>query len=277
MSVVHGMWASVAPSWGEYAEYADARGATITARMLSLSVPRPGERVLELACGAGGVGLAAAPLVAPTGEVVLSDVVAEMTLIAAARAAALGVSGVTTKVLDLDRVDEPDASYDVVLCREGLMFALDHAAAVGEMGRVLRPGGRVVVAVWAAPERNPWLSVLFRAVSAHLGEPVPPPGVHGPFALGDPDRLRALFAGAGFVDVSVEEVPTPLRDASFEQWWTRTTALAGPLALRLAALTPDGRAALERAVRDAVRPFWTPAGLEFPGVTLLASAHVGAA
>ena len=70
-------------SWGEHADYVDSRAAIVTARLLTLSDPQPGQRVLELACGAGGVGLAASPLVGPTGEVVLSDVVDEMTSIAA--------------------------------------------------------------------------------------------------------------------------------------------------------------------------------------------------
>jgi ubiquinone/menaquinone biosynthesis C-methylase UbiE len=65
---LHGMWASVAPAWGEHAGYADTRGAAITEAMLELSAPRPAERVLELACGAGGVGIAAARLVGPEGE-----------------------------------------------------------------------------------------------------------------------------------------------------------------------------------------------------------------
>jgi ubiquinone/menaquinone biosynthesis C-methylase UbiE len=152
---LHGMWASVAPSWGEHAEYADTRGAPITAGMLELSAPRPGERVLELACGAGGVGIAAAQLVGPTGEVALSDVAPEMTAIAAARAAALGLGNVRTLTLDLDDLDQPDQAYDVVLCREGLMFALDPARALGEIRRVLRPGGRVALAVWAHGPATP--------------------------------------------------------------------------------------------------------------------------
>jgi ubiquinone/menaquinone biosynthesis C-methylase UbiE len=268
---LHGMWASVAPAWQTHAEYADARGAAITARMLELAAPGPGARVLELACGAGGVGLAAAGRVGPDGEVVLSDVVPEMTAIAGARAN--GLHNVRTRVLDLERVDEPDASYDVVLCREGLMFALDPEAAVREIARVLRPGGRVALAVWGPRLRNPWLHVLFETVSAHLGEPVPPPGIPGPFALDDPSRLGGLLAGAGLTEVVVEEVETPLRDPSFEQWWTRTAALAGPLAGRIAALPPSARAALEASLREAVRPFSTSAGLEFPGVSLLAGAH----
>ena len=154
---LHGMWAAVAGSWGEHADYVDARAAGVTRAMLAASRPQPGERVLELACGPGGVGIAAAELVAPGGEVVLSDVAAEMTAIAAARAAATGLGNVSTRVLDIERIDEPDASYDVVLCREGLMFAPDPARAAREIRRVLRPGGRVAIAVWGPRERNPWL------------------------------------------------------------------------------------------------------------------------
>src|SRR3982074_3353810 len=120
---LQGMWAAVAGSWATHAEYVDARGTAMTAKMLELSAPRPGERVLELACGAGGLGFAAAPLVAPGGEGVLSDVVPEMTSIAAARAETRGLSNVRTCVLDLEQIEQPDHSYDVVLCREGLMFA----------------------------------------------------------------------------------------------------------------------------------------------------------
>ena len=270
---LHGMWASVAPAWGEHADYADTRGAAITAAMLELAAPRPGERVLELAGGAGGVGIAAARLVGPTGEVVLSDVAAEMTRIAAARAAALGLGNVRGLILDLDDLAQPDRAYDVVLCREGLMFALDPAHAVAEIRRVLRPGGRVALAVWGPRARNPWLGLVFDAVGAQLGVPVPPPGIPGPFALDDPDRLGRLLADAGLADVAVTEVPTPLRDACFDAWLTRTSALAGPLASRLAALPEQARRQLRARLAEAVRPYPTPNGLDFPGVSLLAAAR----
>ena len=152
---LRGMWAAVAPGWADHAAYADARGAEVAEAMLALTKPQPGERVLELACGPGGLGLAAAKRVAPTGEVVLSDIVAQMTSIAAARASALGLTNVTTRELDLEQIDEPDASYDVVLCREGLMFVPDPARAALEIKRVLRAGGRFAVAVWGPREHNP--------------------------------------------------------------------------------------------------------------------------
>ena len=127
------MWGSVAGGWAEHAEFVESRGARVTATLLELAAPGPGERVLELACGAGGVGLAAAPLVGPDGEVVISDVAPEMTAIARARAEALGLANVRVRELDLEQIDEPDESYDVVLCREGLMLVPDPARAAREI------------------------------------------------------------------------------------------------------------------------------------------------
>jgi SAM-dependent methyltransferase len=267
-----GMWGTVAAGWAQHADYADARGAQSADRMLDLADVRPGDRVLELACGPGGLGLAAADRVGPTGEVVLTDVAEAMTAIAASRAAERGLTNVSTRVLDLEHIDEPDGSCDVVLCREGLMFAVDPAASSAAIARVLRPGGRVAVAVWGPRERNPWLGLVMDAVSTQIGSPVPPPGVPGPFALGDAGRLRGLLADAGLADVQVGELPVPLRAASFDEWWTRTLALAGPLPAILAAMPAAGVRALRERAREAVRPYETAAGgMDFPGVTLLAS------
>ena len=270
---LHGMWAAVADGWAEHADYVDTRAAVATDRLLELAAPRPGERVLELACGPGGLGLAAAMRVAPGGEVVMSDVAGEMTAIAAARAEALGLTNVSTRELDLEHIDEPDGSYDVVLCREGLMFAPDPGGAAREMARVLRPGGRVALAVWGPRERNPWLGLVLDAASAQLGKPVPPPGVPGPFSLDDGDRLASLLAKATLDDVTVSELAVPLRARSFDEWWTRTSALAGPLAAMLAALPEDARQSLRARARESIGDYETPDGIEFPGVTLIAVAR----
>jgi SAM-dependent methyltransferase len=272
---LHGLWAAVAPQWGAHADYVDARGAGITATMLERAALRPGQRVLELAAGPGSVGMAAAPLVAPGGEVVLSDVVPEMTAIAARRATARGLTDIRTAVLDIEQIDQPDQAYDVVLCRDGLMFAADPARAVGEIARVLRPGGRAVLAVWGPRERNPWLGLVLDGVSAQLGVPMPPPGIPGPFALDDADRLRGLLAdtGAGLVDVAVDELDTPLHAGSFDEWWTRTSSLAGPLAQILAALPDEATHALRTRVEEAAAPYMTPTGLDLPGLNLLATAR----
>jgi SAM-dependent methyltransferase len=268
---VHGLWTNVAPAWREHAGYIDGRGAEITARLLDLAALEPGHRVLELACGAGGLGLAAAAVVAPGGEVVMSDIVPELAEAAAERARERGLTNATGRVLDIERIDEPDAAYDAVICREGLMFAVEPARATAEIGRVLRPGGRLAAAVWGPPERNPWLTPLMDSLSAHLGRPVPPPGFPGPFSLSDAGRLAQLLESGGLTDVEVTELEVVTRAGSFDEWWTRTCALAGPVASILASLPPEGLAAVHERTQQAASPYASAMGLEFPGVTLLAS------
>jgi ubiquinone/menaquinone biosynthesis C-methylase UbiE len=270
---LRGMWAEVAGGWAEHAERVDERSAQLTRKMLEVTAPRRGERVLELACGPGGAGLAAAELVAPGGEVVLSDIAAEMTLIASQRAAARGLRNVTARVLDLEQIEEPDESYDVVLCREGLMLVPDPERAAREIRRVLRPGGRVALAVWGPRQRNPWLSVMFDAISAQLGCPVPPASIPGPFSLEDAEALGALLGDAELSEVSVNELSVPLRAGSFEEWWTARCALAGPLTKILASLPADAHDAIRARAKEQTRPYETADGLEFPGIALLASGH----
>jgi SAM-dependent methyltransferase len=272
-SKLHEMWAEAAPGWAEHAEHVDERAARLTETMLDRATLAPGDRVLELACGPGGTGLAAARRVTPRGEVVLSDVAAEMTAVAAARAQARGLTNVLTRVLDLERIDEPDASFDVVLCREGLMLVPDPARAAREIRRVLRPGGRAAFAVWGPRERNPWLGVMFDALSAQLGCPVPPTGIPGPFSLEDADKLAALLIQAGLSEVRVNEAPVPLRAGSFEEWWTARCALAGPLTKILAAVPEDVTRAIRDRAHAAATPYERSDGVEFPGVALIASAR----
>jgi enediyne biosynthesis protein CalE5 len=267
---LHRQWDSVAAAWGEHAEYADGRGEPVTGRLLEATKPEQGERVLELACGAGGVGIEAARLVGPTGAVVLSDVSPEMTAIAASRAR--GLDNISSRPLDLEQIDEPDASYDVVLCREGLMLVPDPARGAREIRRVLKPGGRAAVAVWGPRERNPWLTVVFDAVAAALGAPVPPPGIPGPFSLDDGDRLAAILREAELADVKVVEVAVPYVASSPDEWWARTVTLAGPLAKRLAGLPEPALEALRARALDGIADYATPDGrLVIPGVSLVAS------
>jgi SAM-dependent methyltransferase len=180
---------------------------------------------------------------------------------------------VSARPLDLEDIDEPDGSYDVVLCRDGLQFATDRARAVAEIARVLRSGGRTAIAVWGPQVRNPWLGLVLDAVGEHLGRPTPPPGVPGPFSLGDREELQDLLAGAGLTAVSVDELPVPLHARSFERWWATTTALAGPLQMVLADLAPDDLLAVQAIARRSARTYETPDGLVFAGVALVAGAR----
>jgi SAM-dependent methyltransferase len=270
---IHGMWAGVAPAWGADADSVDARAAAITGCMLESTNLGRGARVLELACGPGGAGLAAAERVGPDGEVVVSDVAEGMVDIARRRAAARGLRNVSAKVLDLEAIAEPDGAYDAVLCREGMMFALDPTHAAREMHRVLRPAGRVAISVWGPREDNPWLGLLLDGITEITGMVVPPPGGPGPFALSDADRLRDLFVDAQFAAVAVDRVAAPLRTPSFAAWWTRNLTLAGPVVNVVNGLDDATRSRLRDTVRAAVAAYETDDALELPGVALVLKAR----
>lgn len=272
---VHAMWSAVAASWGEHVDHTEERAAGVTRTMIDAVAPAPGDHVLELACGAGGLGLALADRVTPGGRVLLSDVSAEMVAIAATRARELAdPSTVSATVLDIEQIDLPDDSVDVVVCREGLMFALDPEAALREITRVMRPGGRVSVAVWAAKEHNPWLGVLADAVEERTGTSVPPPGMPGPFALGEKDRLGELLTGAGLESVQVTAQEVPTHDASFEDYWHLRVALAGPLQKRLAALPPQELDAVRDRVRAGLSQYQAADGLRIPGLSYIGTGRL---
>jgi hypothetical protein len=137
------------------------------------------------------------------------------------------------------------------------MFAVDPAHALREIHRVLRPTGRVAVAVWGPRADNPWLGVLLDTITEVTGIVAPPPGFPGPFALSDEGGLRQLFAGAGFIDLAVDHVGAPLRSASFDAWWTRNLTVAGPVVAILNGLDDAARTELRDAVRAAVARYET--------------------
>ena len=266
---LHAMWSAAAPSWGEYADYVDERGAVVGEAMLAAAGIRPGDNVLELGCGPGGVGFAAAELVGPDGQVVLSDVAPEMTVIAAERAERRGLRNVVTRELDMEHLDIPDSSFDKVLCREALMLVAEPAAAAREARRVLRPDGRAVFAVWGPPAANPWLSALLDAVSAQLGAPVPPPGMPGPFALSGSGALADVLSAGGFHDVDVSEVAVPMHVGSLDDWWRMVPSLAGPVAALLGSLPDDITSTIRGTAEAALHPFADQTGYTIPGLSLI--------
>jgi SAM-dependent methyltransferase len=142
---------------------------------------------------------------------------------------------------------------------------------VQEVFRVLRPGGRAAFAVWGPPVANPWLRLPFELVRAQAGVPNPPAGSVGPFALADAHRLEELLVTAGLVEVEVARQDVPMHVRSFDEWWLRTSALAGPLAGIIAAMPAEARDDLRSRLREAAAEFVTPTGLDFPGLSLLAS------
>ncbi len=235
--------------------------------------PQPGHIVLELAAGPGDTGLLAAELIAPGGRLICSDAVAPMLDVARDRAAELGIANVNFRELDAEWIDLETATVDGVLCRFGYMLLADPAAALRETRRVLRPGGRLALAVWAEASTNPWLSLRTRELAGRkLIEPAVP-GAPGPFALADGDQLAALIADAGFNTIETEAIELLRRFASFDAYWQDAYDLGTDFARIADELDADSRDDLARALRAALGPYTDAAGgLAIPARAIVAAA-----
>jgi SAM-dependent methyltransferase len=212
-------WETMADGWK--ANRAAFQGATLPVSrwMVEAIHPQPGHRVLELSAGLADTGLLAAELVAPGGSVLITDGAAAMVEAAREHAAELGATNVELRQMQAEWIDLPTATVDGVLSRFGYMLLVDPEAALRETRRVLKPGGRVALAVWAPPEENPWWSVVREAIDAAGLAPPVAPGQPGPFSLSAPGAVEDLLYTAGFDDVEVEALDVHFEAPSLDAWW----------------------------------------------------------
>jgi ubiquinone/menaquinone biosynthesis C-methylase UbiE len=221
--------------------------APVTGELIRTAALHPGARVLDVACGTGVVTRAAAERVGPTGLVTGIDIAPDM--IAVARTIPAGGAPITWEEADAASLPLPDGSYDVGLCQMGLMF-VDRAGALGELHRVLSPGGRVVV---STPGRiQPLLEAMQQAIADNV-DPSLGAFVGVVFSMPDPSVLADLLLDAGFGDVKSKvytatfDLPGP---AEFLWNYINLTPM-GPL---VAAAPEEAKAAMERQFVDAATP-----------------------
>jgi len=131
----------------------------VTAWLVRQINPGPGEIILELLAGTGDTGFVAASFLGPNGRLICSDRSAEALDIAKMRANELGINNVEFRVLNPEKIELPDNSVDAVICKWGIT-STNHMETLRESRRVLRPGGRLALAVWGDPIKNPWISLI---------------------------------------------------------------------------------------------------------------------
>ncbi|ROS43124.1 class I SAM-dependent methyltransferase [Amycolatopsis thermoflava] len=228
-------------------------------QLLDLAAPQPSDQVLDVACGTGVIARAAEPLAAAVTGIDLDE-----DMLAVARSKSSGVRWLHG---DATRLDLPAHSFDLVTCQQGLQFLPDRAAAVREWRRVLKPGGRIAVAMWRDARFHPQFAALSRAFEDHLG-PEAGAALRAPFAGPQPTELRALFADAGFASVRLRIGLVPVRFGSVAEM-AEHEASATPAAPAFAAAAEETRITIVGELAAELADWVDDDGLTFPLVTWL--------
>jgi SAM-dependent methyltransferase len=265
-------WKAMAPGWERWRAEVEATSTPVRKWLLRELAPQPGDTILELAAGPGDTGFAAAAVVGDHGQLISTDFSPEMVDVARRRSAELGLRNVEHRVMDAERIELDDASVDGVLCRFGYMLMPDPGAALSETRRVLRPGGRLALAVWRAAGRNPWISIAGRMLVERGHVPPPEPGAPGIFSMASDERIRDLLADAGFTAVRMEDLPVRFVYRDVDDYVRRARDTGGVFAMVFRQVSEGERDAMKAELARAFTPFAVDGGYELPGVALAAVA-----
>lgn len=202
-------WQGEEVHWVEHEEHYNASVRRHSLRLFAAARIGPGDRVLDVGCGCGETTRAAART-ASSGMALGVDLSARMIARARERSQAEGLTNVWFEQADAQVYPFAEQAFDLAISRFGAMFFADPVAAFRNIGRALRPGGRLALLSWRELGCNPWLLALRQALAAGRTLPAPPMGAPGPFGLADALAARHLLTAAGFVDIAFEEVNEPV-------------------------------------------------------------------
>jgi SAM-dependent methyltransferase len=259
------------PTWAAEQAALDRQLAPLGHRAMAELDLSPGQRILDVGCGAGETTL---ELAAQGAEAVGVDI--SRPLLDVARRRAQGAAGVTFLEADAQAHAFPPASFDAVFSRFGVMFFADPAAAFTNLRRALKPGGRLAFVCWRRPDENPFMTAPMIAALQHVPAPPPPPDptAPGPFAFADPERVRGILAAGGFTDIAL----TPHDEKIGRNDLDTALALAlkvGPLGALLRE-NPDQRDNVISAVRAVLAAHDGPDGVTLDSASWIVTAHAPA-
>jgi SAM-dependent methyltransferase len=270
-------WERSSAAWERERAWFQEAVDPVSHAMIDAIGPQPGHVVLEAAAGLGDTGLLAAELVHPGGKVIISDGAEGMVEAAKRHAAERGIVNVEVTPMELEWLDMSAASVDGLLVRFGYMLVPDPETALRDARRVLRPGGRIALAVWDRPEDNPWLTAGTEVLVRHgLAEPFDPAAPEpGPFSL-PRERVLELLGDTGFILPEIDRIDVRFRSPSAREAREHFVGLSDRATTALKGVPAAKRAEVEADIEAALAAFPDPDGPEgavaVPGAVLVAAA-----
>lgn len=236
--------------WAAHPEHFDRSMAAYHGPLMETAGIGPNDRVLDVGCGTGQLARDAARI-ATSGSALGIDLSTEMLDYARRQAAFEGLRNVGFEQGDAQVHAFEAGSFHIAVSRTGAMFFGDKVAAFRNIGRALRPGGRLVLLTWQPLSENEWLREFSTAMAAGRDLPMPPPDAPGPFSLSEPARIEAFLAEAGYIDISIEGAAAPM-------WFGRDAddafdLVSGLLGWMLQGLDEPGRNKALDALRATIR------------------------
>ena len=252
-------WENAAEAWDRWGPLLARWLGPATEAMLDMAAVGPGARVLDVAAGAGEQTLVAARRVGTRGHVLATDISPAILRHAQAAAEQAGLANVDTLELDGERHDLlPAASFDAAVSRVGLIYFPDQQRALDGIRHALKQGGRFAAVVYSTADRNPFFAVPVGIIRRRAQLPPPVPGQPGPFSLGAEGVLARTLAQAGFRDVEVRRVDSPVRLPTAAECVRFERESFGALHQMMAGLSDDERTDTWREIEDALLRFETP-------------------
>ena len=225
-------WNKFSPGWKKWdSEILDFM-RPFANEIIDLIKPEGSQVILDVAAGTGEPGLSIAAMLSK-GKVIITDLADDMLNIARENADKKGIKNVEFRACDVSELPFDDNTFDAISCRMGFMFFPDMLLAAKEMHRVLKPGGKIAIAVWSLPEKNFWVTAVGGTINRNMELPPPPAGAPGMFRCAQSGLMMDIFNEAGFKHISEKEVIGKLNCGTPEVYWSMMTEIAAPFVAAL--------------------------------------------
>ncbi len=249
-------WDSVAGGWQKWWKITETGAEKVSRRLIERADIKRGSTVLDIATGIGEPSITAANQVGNSGHVLAIDISSQMLSIAKQRAISSGLEQVIEfKEGDAETIDLSASTFDAALCRFGLMFLPNLRSGLSNIYGSLVDGGRLAAAVWASPDKVPFIALALNTVMKETKIPPPPAGTPGPFSLSDEVMLTNSLINSGFKDVTIDRMDVSFDFDLAEVYTSFVYETAAPVQAMLANQPHERREEILKAITESARKY----------------------